>query len=107
MEAHATTGSTQGKERRHDVDLGDIPRLLCAPARSTHRFKQPTHGPYLQACVARPVTRKECEANPRARAAMQSECDRLSVQCPAPTGTREPGTNVAYANGPRYDGKRA
>jgi hypothetical protein len=87
MEANATTGDVQEKGRRHEVDLGDIPRLPCAPARPTHRVKQPTHGPYLQACVARPVTRKECEANRRARAAMQTEWDRLRA-VPRPDGKK-------------------
>ena len=34
MEAYATTGSTQGKERRHEVDLGDIPRFSRARLRA-------------------------------------------------------------------------
>ena len=107
MEAYATTGSTQGKESRHEVDLGDIPRLPCAPARPKDRVKQPTHGPYLQACVARPVTRKECEANPTARAAMQSEWDRLRA-VPRPDGNKgtwdEHGVREWVT---QYDGKRA
>ena len=61
-----------------------FPRLPCGPARAhKHREKRNPHGGLYNACVARPVKPAEMRSNPKAKAAMQDEWDRLrSVQRP-------------------------
>ena len=60
-----------------DDDDDYAPRMPCATARpSAHREKTSAHG-LFNACVARPVKPAEVKTNPKARAAMQTEWERL------------------------------
>ena len=70
-----------GARLAHSEDY--VPAMPCASGegKEDHRpkiFPFSSHSwIVINACVARPVGRKEVASNPAARASMQAECDRL------------------------------
>ena len=61
-------------------DAPAMPVLARKPGHAGHRDKIPTIQAPFNACVARPVNRKEVASNPAARKACKSEWDRLRAR---------------------------
>ena len=87
--------STSTTPTTHDVIGSDddddfVPKFPCVSARktsSTHRRKSVSLQGLFNACVARPVKPAEAKDNPKAKAAMQEEWDRLRAVV-RPDGTK-------------------
>ena len=86
----ATVPGGKGKQHSSSWDIPSdmLPKMPCTKRRrQKHRPK--THQPRYNACVARPVSKKEVNDNPKAKAAQQAEWQRLRT-VPRPDG----GTGV-------------